>query len=86
MVEEHGKKFVKITAMKTDTGKGKGKGKSSSAVASVTNGKSKQTGLTVTVTKVPPKLIPLPFLDDPPSEGTRGAQERKKDDGGKGNE
>ena len=35
----------------------------------------------VKVTKVPPKLIPLPFLDDEtPASGTRGSRKKQKGD------
>ena len=29
--------------------------------------------------KVPPKIVPLPFLTEPPAGGTRGVKRRKKD-------
>ena len=84
--EDHGEKFVKVTVAKLETRKGKGRGKSSSATVSAVKGSDKPTGSKVTVTKVALKLMPLPFLDDPPSEGTQGAKKRKKDDGSKGDE
>ena len=80
--EEHGERFVKV-AKATETAKGKGRGKSSVA-ASVAKGSGKKAGTKVTVAKVTPKLIDLPFLEDTPAEGTRGAKKRKKDDDPKG--
>ena len=36
-------------------------------------------GTKVTVMKVQPQIVPLPFLSETPAEGTRGAKKRKKD-------
>ena len=80
--EEHGERFVKV-AKTTETAKGKGRGKSSVA-ASASKGSDKRAGTKVTVAKVTPKLIDLPFLEDTPAEGTRGAKKRKQDDDPKG--
>ena len=80
--EEHGERFVKV-AKTTEMAKGKGRGKSSVA-ASESKGSDKKAGTKVTVAKVTPKLIDLPFLEDTPAEGTRGAKKRKKDDDPKG--
>ena len=84
--ENHGEKVVKVMATQPESKKGNGKGKSSSAsaVASAAKGSDKPTGSKVTVTKVTPKIIPLPFLSEQPAEGTRGTKKRKKDDGSKG--
>ena len=57
-------------------GKGKGKGKSSSEGAKKDTSKG---GTKVTVTKIQPKIVPLPFLTETPAEGTRGAKKRRKD-------
>ena len=35
---------------------------------------------TVTVTKTTPRLVPLPFLEDPPGEGPRRSQRKKDSD------
>ena len=81
--EDHGEKFVKVAKAQSETskGKGKGKGKSSSVAASAAKGSRKPSDPKVTVTKVTPKLIALPFLEDTLAEGTHGAKKRKKDDG-----
>ena len=63
-------------------GKGKGKGKSSAAV-SAAKGSDKPVASKITVAKVPPKLIPLPFFNDTPAEGMLGAKKHKKDEGSK---
>ena len=80
--EDHGEKFVKVA--KAQSEKSKGKGKLSSVTASVAKGIAKPSDPKVTVTKVTPKLIALPFLEDTSAEGTRGAKKWKKDDGSKG--
>ena len=75
-LEEHGesmvmvcKKTKKTTTSTKGTSKSGGKG-----------GKPKSTRK-VTVTKMTPQLVPLPFLDDEvPAAGTRGARKRKKGD------
>ena len=83
--EDHGEKFMKVAKAQLETfkGKGKGKGKTSSVTASVAKGGAKPSEPKVTVAKVPPKLINLPFLEESPAEGTQGARKRKKDDGSK---
>ena len=80
--EEHGERFVKVTKA-AETAKGKGRGKSSVA-AGEAKGSDKKKSEKVTVAKVTPKLIDLPFLEDTPAEGTQGAKKRKKDDDPKG--
>ena len=77
--EEHSEKFVKIAEShaKTSKGKGKGQGKSS-AKASAAKGGSKSADPKVTVARVTPKIVPLPFLEDTP------AKKQKKDDDQKG--
>ena len=84
--EDHGEKFMKVVKAHSETskGKGKGKGKSSSATASAAKGSAKPSDPKVTVTKVTPKLIALPFLEDTPTEGNHRAKKRKKDDSSKG--
>ena len=79
--EDMGEKYVKVTAVPAEAGKGKGKGKSSSesAKTGTSKGGAKPGGAKVMVTKVAPKIVPLPFLTDPPAGGTRGAKRRKKD-------
>ena len=86
MPEDHGEKFVKVAKVQSETckGKGNGRGKTSSATASAAKGSAKPSESKVTVTKVPPKLVTLLFLEEPPAEGTHGAKRRKKDDGSKG--
>ena len=76
-----GEKYVKVTAVAAEAGKGKGKGKSSSEDTKTRTSKGgvKPSGAKVTVTKVAPKIVPLPFLTEPPAGGTRGAKKRKKD-------
>ena len=56
----------------------------SSATASAAKGSAKPSESKITVAKVPPKLVALPFLEEPPAEGTFGAKKQKKDDGSKG--
>ena len=87
--DDHREKYVKVSKAQTEVcgsskmmGKGKGKGKSSAAV-SAAKGSDKPVASKVTVAKVPPKLIPLPFFDDTPAEGMRGAKKHKKDEGSK---
>ena len=80
--EEHGERFVKV-AKAAEMTKGKGRGKSS-AVASAAKGTTKKSDTKVMVAKVAPKLSDLPFLEDTPAEGTRGAKKRRKDDDPKG--
>ena len=74
---------MKVTAVLAEAGKGKGKGKGKSSSEGAKTGTSKggvkPSGVKVMVTKVPPKLVPLPFLTEPPAGGTRGAKRRKKD-------
>ena len=84
--EDHGEKFMKVAKAQSETskGKGKGRGKSSSVAASAAKGSAEPSEPKVTITKVTPKLIALPFLEETPAEGTRGAKKRKKDDGSKG--
>ena len=84
--EDHGEKYVKVAKTQPDTHKGKGRGKSSSVAASVSaeKGSDKSTEPKVTVTKVTPKLIPLPFFAESPVEGIHRAKRRKKDDSSKG--
>ena len=84
--EDHGEKFVKVAKAQFETskGKGKGRGKLSSAAASVAKGSAKPSEPKVTITKVTPQLITLPFLEETPAEGTCEAKKRKKDDGSKG--
>ena len=74
-LEERSEPMVKVTRKKgppaaAGSSKSGGKGKSSSKVA---------------VTKAPPKVIPLPFLDEEtPAAGTRSARKKQKgDDTGK---
>ena len=66
MPEDHGEKFLKVAKAQVETckGKGKDKGKTSSAAASAAKGSAKPSEPKVTVAKVPPKLIHLPFLKD----------------------
>ena len=68
-------KYVKVSAVSKEVSKGKGKGKSSSESTKRDTSKGR---MKVTVTKIPPKIVPLPFLAEPPAEGTRGAKKRKK--------
>ena len=81
--EDMGEKYVKVTAVAAEAGKGKGKGKGKSNSEDTKMGTSKggvkPSGAKVTVTKVAPKIVPLPFLTEPPARGTRGAKRRKKD-------
>ena len=82
--EDHGERFVKIAKGQVETGKGKGKGKGkSSTTASAVKGSTKTSEPNVTVAKVTPKLIDLPFLEDTPAEGIHGAKKQKWDDGSK---
>ena len=78
-----GEKYVKVTAVVAEAGKGKGKGKGKSnsedTKMGTSKGGAKPSGAKVTVTKVAPKIVPLPFLTEPPARGTRGAKRRKKD-------
>ena len=74
--DDHGEKYVKVVKTRSEVsgsgktvGKGKGRVKSSAA-ASAAKGGDKPTVLKVTVAKVTPKLIPLPFFEDTPAEGT----------------
>ena len=68
-IEDHGEPMVQVVKkkmVKTTTSGGKG-------------GKPKSLGK-VMVTKVTPRIIPLPFLDDEtPAAGTRGAHKKKKE-------
>ena len=73
-----GEKYVKVAAIPAEAGKGKGKGKGKSSSEGAKMGTSKG-GTKVTVTKVPLKIVSLPFLTEPPAGGTRGAKRRKKD-------
>ena len=66
--EECGERFVKV-AKAAETTKGKGRGKSSAA-ASAAKGSDKKSDTKVTIAKVTPKLIDLPFLEDTLVEGT----------------
>ena len=79
--EDMGEKYVKVAVVPAEAGKGKGKGKSSSEGAKMGTSKGgvKASGTKVTVTKVPPKIVSLPFLTEPPAGGTRGAKRRRKD-------
>ena len=61
--EEHRERFMKV-AKAAETVKGKGSGKSS-ATASAAKGSAKMSDTKVTVAKVTPKLIDLPFLEEP---------------------
>ena len=74
---------MKVTAIAVEAGKGKGKGKGKSSSKDTkthaSKGGVKPSGAKVTVTKVAPKIVPLPFLTEPPAGGTRGAKKRKKD-------
>ena len=74
--EDMGEKYMKVAAIPAEGGKGKGKGKSSSESANTGTSKG---GTKDMVTKVQPKIIPLPFMTETPAEGTRGAKRRKKD-------
>ena len=76
--EDMGEKYVTVAVIQKETskGKGKGEGKSSSDGAKMDTAKS---GTKVTVTKIQPKIVPLPFLTETPAEGTRGAKKRKKE-------
>ena len=84
--QDHGEKFVKVAKAQAEMckGKGKGKGKTSCVTASAVKGITKTSEPKVTVAKVTPKLIDLPFLEDTPAEGTCGAKKQKRDDGSKG--
>ena len=85
VLEDHGKRFVKIAKAQAETCKGKGKGKGkSSATVSAAKGSIKTSQPKVTIAKVTPRLIDLLFLEDTSAEGTHGAKKRKKDDGSKG--
>ena len=81
--EDMGEKYVKVTAVLAEAGKGKGKGKGKSSSEGskmgTFKGAAKSSGAKVMVTKVPLKLVPLPFLTEPPAGGTRGAKRKKKD-------
>ena len=75
-LEEHGKPMVQVIKKKTvkpmtsASGTSKSRGKA---------GKAKTSGKG-TVTKMTPKIIPLPFFDDEmPASGTRGAHKKKKE-------
>ena len=71
MVQVIKKKTVSSTAGSLKSGGRVGKAKSSERVK---------------VTKAPPKLIPLPFLDDEtPASGTRGSRKKQKGDDTKKN-
>ena len=80
--EEQGQKMVKVIKKKAP--------KASRSSASAAAGSSKSGGMAgkaksktkVTVTKmaVTPKLIDLPFLEDTPALGMRGAHKKKKED------
>ena len=78
-----GEKYMKVTVVLAEAGKGKGKGKGKSSSEGVKMGTSKggvkPSGMRVTVTKVPPKIVPLPSLTEPSAGGTRGVKKRKKD-------
>ena len=80
--EDHGEKFVKVAQAQSETSKGKGKGRGKSSSAA--KGGAKPSEPKVTVTKVTPKLVALPFLEDTLAEGIHGAKRQKKDDGSKG--
>ena len=88
-LDDHGEKYVKVAKTQSEAsgsskalGKGKGKGKGkTSAAASAAKGSDKPTAPKVRVAKVTPKLVPLPFFEETPAEGTRGAKKRKKEDG-----
>ena len=56
-----GEKYMKVAVIpkKTSKGKGKGKGKSSSEDVKTDTSKG---GTKVTVMKIQPKIVPLPFL------------------------
>ena len=74
--EDLGERYTKVTAIPKETSKGKGKGKGKSS----SGGEKKDTeGTKVTVTKVRPQIVPLPFLSETPAEGTRGVKKQKKD-------
>ena len=75
-LEEHGESMVKVCKKtKKTTTSTKGASKSGGK-----GGKPKSTRK-VTVTKMTPQLVPLPFLDDEaPAAGTRGARKKKKGD------
>ena len=76
---------MKVAKAQLEICKGKGKGKSTSAAASAAKGSDKISEPKITVAKVTPKLVALPFLEDTPAEGTHGAKRQKKeDDGSKG--
>ena len=74
-----GEKYMKVTAVPAEAGKGKGKSSSEGAKTGTSKSGAKPSGVKVTVTKVPPKIVSLPFLTEPPAGGTRGAKRRKKD-------
>ena len=69
--EDLGERYTKVAAIPKETskGKGKGKGKLSSGSAKKDTGETK-----VTVTKVRPQIVPLPFPSETPAESTRGAK------------
>ena len=69
-----GEKYVKVAVVSKETSKGKGKSSSKGTKMGTSKG-----GMKVTVTKVQPKIVPLPFLTETPVEGTRGAKKRRKD-------
>ena len=74
--EDMGEKYMKVSAVSKEVSKGKGKGKysSESTKRDTSKGRTK-----VKVMNIPSKIVPLPFLAEPPAEGTRGAKKRKKD-------
>ena len=76
--EDMGEKYVKVSAVSKEVSKGKGKGKGKSSSEGTKKDTSKG-GMKVTVMKIPPKIVPLPFLAEPPADGMRGAKKRKKD-------
>ena len=67
---------VAVIPKEMSKGKGKGKGKLSSDGGKMDTAKG---GTKVMVTKIQPKIIPLPFLTETPAEGTRGVKKRKKE-------
>ena len=80
-LEEHGESMVQVMKKKTVkvttsvTGSVKIGGTKSGGKAGKPKSSSK-----ITVTKMTPKIIPLPFFDDEtPASGTRGARKKKKE-------